>query len=115
MIIAKGIPQTYKSLKTRLSQYQLTIFFVLVLLIGWSPWYTRGGTMLFFSPAISAILVIWLLGGKKGLLEFMRRIFRWRVKPVWYLVALFAGAVTSLGAVAIFSLIDGTVPTFAHF
>jgi uncharacterized protein with PQ loop repeat len=44
MIIAKGIPQTHKSLKTRLSQYQLTIFFVLVLLIGWSPWYTSGGT-----------------------------------------------------------------------
>jgi len=104
-----------QSILSRIAKYRLIIFFALVLVIGWLPWYTGGSGVLFFSPAISALIVVALFGGKKELIEFARRIFRWRVRPAWYLFALFAGAIISLAAIAVFSLFGVSSLAFPLF
>jgi uncharacterized protein len=42
-----------------------------------------------FAPSLAAILVAWLLPGAGGARPLFRQVRRWRVRPIWYLVALF--------------------------
>lgn len=41
-----------------------------------------------YGPMLSAVIVTWLTGGVSGLRELFRRILKWRVQPVWWLVAI---------------------------
>lgn len=41
-----------------------------------------------FGPMLAALLVTWKSEGQDGLKELIRRITKWRVKPVWWLVAV---------------------------
>ena len=44
----------------------------------------------------SSVLVTWACGGWRAVRELLGRTFRWRVHPVWYLVALFVVPVVAL-------------------
>jgi uncharacterized protein len=46
-----------------------------------------------FGSALAGFIVAWATGGKEGMRELRRRIFRWRVNPGWYL-AIIAGVPT---------------------
>lgn len=41
-----------------------------------------------YGPMLSAIIVTWLTGGISGLRELFGRMLKWRVQPVWWLVAI---------------------------
>ena len=41
-----------------------------------------------YGPMLAAIIVTWLTGGVSGLKELFGRILKWRVQPVWWLVAI---------------------------
>ena len=41
-----------------------------------------------YGPMLAAMVVTWLADGRDGLRDLFRRMFRWRVRPVWWLVAL---------------------------
>jgi uncharacterized protein len=41
-----------------------------------------------FGPAIAAIVVAALTGGRRNVLQLLRRLGHWRVRPMWYLIAL---------------------------
>jgi membrane protease YdiL (CAAX protease family) len=41
-----------------------------------------------YGPMLSAIIVTALTGGKTGVKTLFKRIARWRVKPIWWLVAI---------------------------
>ena len=43
------------------------LFFILTLLIGWSPWLIGRGYIIIAAPTIAAIIVTILVDGKKGL------------------------------------------------
>lgn len=69
--------------------------FVLVLLAG-------------YGPALAAILVTALASGGAGLKDLGARLVRWRVAPVWYLVALALPVLSQLAGRALFILFNGT-------
>jgi membrane protease YdiL (CAAX protease family) len=97
---------------SRIKQYQIPIFFVLTLLIGWFPWYTGKGGIVIVAPTLAGLIVAFLAQGKDGLLEVLRRIVRWRAGVRWYLLVLFLPVLTSLVAVGIHVLFGGTAPQF---
>src|SRR5712691_722191 len=41
-----------------------------------------------FAPSLAAILVAWLLPGAGGARTLFRQLKRWRIHPIWYLIAL---------------------------
>ncbi|MFX1485017.1 MAG: CPBP family intramembrane glutamic endopeptidase [Promethearchaeota archaeon] len=43
-----------------------------------------------YGPLLSALIVTWLRGGKESLREILGRMSRWRIRPVWLIVALFS-------------------------
>src|SRR5262249_26340136 len=114
-----------------LKHYQLLAFFVFTFGITWGGWFlllvlqsnllpfkwdvhSLSATLLFrlsgWGPAIAAILLTTLIGGKQGLREFFSRFVRWRVGPGWYAVALFSFLVMTLVVIALSPLMTGTLP-----
>ena len=67
-------------MKFRIKQYQIPVFFVLTLLIGWFPWYTGGGGIIIVAPTMAGLIVAALAERKDGLLAVLRRMVRWRVQ-----------------------------------
>lgn len=40
-----------------------------------------------FGPLLSALIVTWLNDGERGLRSLTARLFKWQVRPIWWLVA----------------------------
>jgi uncharacterized protein len=81
----------------------LIVFFVLAYVFSWWPWplYAFGlspSPIIAFGPFVAAILVLALTTGKGGVVTLLRRMVRWRVRPVWYAVALLLPVAISGGA-----------------
>jgi len=114
-----------------LKHYQLLAFFVLTYGITWGGWFllfalqsdllpfrldpNSLATILLFrlsgwGPAIAAVVLTALIGGKHGLREFFSRFVRWRVGPGWYAAALFSFLVITLIVLALSPLLIGTLP-----
>jgi membrane protease YdiL (CAAX protease family) len=84
-------------------RYPVTTFFVLAYAITWLVWVPRAlvsagylhselpvalGDFWTYGPAIAAILVAALWGGRAGLRELGSRLIRWRVGVGWYALVL---------------------------
>jgi membrane protease YdiL (CAAX protease family) len=84
-------------------RYPLIVFFVLAYVFSWWTWplYAFGlspSPIIAFGPFLAAILVLALTTGKGGVVTLLRRMVRWRVRPVWYAVALLLPVAISGGA-----------------
>jgi len=84
-------------------RYPVIVFFVLAYVFSWWPWplYALGlspSLIIAFGPFLAAILVLALTTGKGGVVTLLRRMVRWRVRPVWYAVALLLPVAISGGA-----------------
>lgn len=115
-----------------LSRRPLVSFFALAYLgswVAWSPWWLSESGIgllryelpfaavaginqlgLFAGPFTASLLVTRVVEGKEGLRRFTARLFRWRVGPLWWVLAL--GAVplaTGLG----YLLMSGSAFAFA--
>ena len=99
-------------MKSLIKRYQIPVFFVLTLIIGWFPWYTGGGGIIIVAPTLAGLIVAALAEGKDGLLAVLRRMVRWRVHVRWYLLILLFPVLTSLVAVGVHVLLGGTAPQF---
>jgi hypothetical protein len=44
-------------MKLLIKQYQIPVFFVLTLLIGWLPWYTGRGGVIIVAPTLAGLLM----------------------------------------------------------
>jgi uncharacterized protein len=78
-----------------LARHPLLTFTVLTLVISWLPVipYALGlfpGTLLACGPFLAAIVTAAVVGGRKGLRTYFRRLIRWRVGVGWYVLALLA-------------------------
>jgi membrane protease YdiL (CAAX protease family) len=65
-----------------------------------------------FGPAIAAILVAAITARERGLEDLLSRLFVWRVKITWYLVALFLPLLMVLAAAGLTALLG--IPTTAE-
>jgi uncharacterized protein len=64
-------------------------WFLLAIGVWRLPWQgPAAGVATFIGPGLAAVAMTVLVGGKPGLRELLRRCVRWRVAPVWYVVAL---------------------------
>lgn len=91
LAIAFGISWAAWGLLVVLAQRQVTSY-------GAGPYmtlYVVGG----LGPTIAAYLAVWRTREQAPVSEFNRRVLRWRVRPVWYLLAL--GLPVALGLMAI--------------
>jgi membrane protease YdiL (CAAX protease family) len=102
-------------MKSFLKQNQISIFFVVTLLIGWLPWYTGRGSIIIAAPSIAALIVAFLADGWKGVLDIFRRLGRWRANWRWYVFILFSPVALYLIAVGVYVLLGGTAPQFPLF
>jgi membrane protease YdiL (CAAX protease family) len=102
-------------MKTFINRYQISIFFIVTLLIGWLPWYTGRGSIIIAAPSIAALIVAFLADGWKGVLDIFRRLGRWRANWRWYVFSLFSPVALYLTAVGVYILLGGTAPQFPLF
>ncbi len=102
-------------------RHPLIVFFVLAYALPWLVWATSiaqvHGWIGFHIPqplafwvglTLATYLAAALTGGLPAVKDLLRRLARWRVAPVWYLVALALTGVLSLIAILIYRLLGGS-------
>jgi membrane protease YdiL (CAAX protease family) len=92
---------------------ELVIFFALSYLIAWStlPW----GSFLALSPLLSAIIVVSIAEGWRGLAQVGRRLIRWRVNWIWYAAAIILPLLTHAVAIGLNVAAGAPAPSMAQF
>jgi hypothetical protein len=96
-------------------KHPLIAFFVLAYLLTWwiypllrfSPLLGIPGL---FGPALAAIIMAAVTGGKSGVKHLLSRVVLWRVGVRWYVIALGLPTVLSLAAAGVYYLFDGSRP-----
>jgi membrane protease YdiL (CAAX protease family) len=68
--------------------------------------------VLHYGPALAAILLVAVTGGRNALRDFLGKLGHWRVEIGWYLFVLLFPLLVHLGAVVIDVLLGGQWPTF---
>lgn len=94
-----------------LKRHSLVLFFVLAYLFSWIVWSTSiaqaNGSLSFHIPdafafiglSLAAVIAALVSGGRKAFMDLIHRWVRWRMNPIWYVVALLLTPV--LGGIAI--------------
>jgi len=103
-------------MKTFIRRYQIGLFFLLTLFIGYYPWWGFG-IMGFFPGGMSfaGVIIVALTGGWKELKEVLLRWLKWRVNWHWYAAALLVPALVSFIAVGVHIILGGKMPSFGLF
>jgi membrane protease YdiL (CAAX protease family) len=77
---------------------------------------TAAQSIMFLSgwgPGVAAIIVCGTTAGKIGVRGLLRRYLVWRVRPIWYLTALFGTAGFILGGIELSRLLGARTPALA--
>ena len=64
-------------------------------------------TIATLGPAVAAILVVWVEGGRSSVRALLAQAGRWRVKPIWYAIALIGPALVMLAAFLLWRVLGG--------
>jgi uncharacterized protein len=75
------------------ARHDLVLYFALAYVLSWPLWplvilNPDSSPLLPFGPLIAAVIVSLWAGGKRGLWALVRQLGRWRVHPIWYVIAL---------------------------
>ena len=86
-----------------IARHQLAVFVVLAFALSWSVWplvvlNPASSPMVPFGPALAALAVTALAGGRRAVLDLLRQLTRWRAGARWYLAALSPLALTPLAS-----------------
>jgi uncharacterized protein len=91
------------------ARHDLVLYFVLAYLLSWALWplvilNSTSSPLVPFGPLIAAVIVALLAGGRRELWALLGQLTRWRVHPIWYVIALLGpfmlAALTALLAIA---------------
>jgi membrane protease YdiL (CAAX protease family) len=104
-----------------IKRHSLLMFFILAFIFPWLVWGTTiaqsQGLLSFHIPQslafwiglnLATYITAALTGGWSAIKDLFRRILRWRVQPIWYLIALFLTGVLSLASIGIHLVLGGT-------
>jgi len=88
------------------ARHDLLLYFTLAYLLSWALWplvilNPTSSPLVPFGPLIAAVIVSLLAGGPKELWALLRQLTRWRVHPIWYLIALLGPFVMAVVAAAL--------------
>jgi membrane protease YdiL (CAAX protease family) len=135
-------PNSSSLIRGVVARHPVAAFLVMAFVIGWGgmlplllsqsgpfgvlpielPWKPFTAILSIFGLALPAFLVTAATGGKDGVRDLLRRIFRWRVGVHWYLLALFGllvatllGAIPFLGVVPLETLAQNWTLLFTVF
>jgi membrane protease YdiL (CAAX protease family) len=95
-----------------LKKHQIIIFLALTFIFSWYPWYTGGVGFKAAGPSYAGLIVVALVGGWAGIKEMLRRLVRWRVGIIWWVVAFLGPLAIVLAAIGIRMLGGGDAPNF---
>lgn len=81
------------SVRSWVARHELGLFFVLAFLLSWTLWplvllNADSAPLVPFGPLAAALIVSALSGGWRAVAALMSQLGRWRVRPLWYVVAL---------------------------
>jgi len=100
-------------MKIFIKQHQVIIFLVLTFVISWFPWYAGiAPEVLAIGPSISAFIIVFTIGGKRGFFDLFRPFGRWKANIGLWGLALFGMAALYLIALGIHLLTGGEAPPF---
>ncbi|MGB2965175.1 MAG: type II CAAX endopeptidase family protein [Anaerolineales bacterium] len=100
-------------MKKFINTYQIGIFFILTFLFSWFPWYAGiAPEVMTMGPSLAAILIVLIVGGKRGFADLLRPFGRWKSNLGVWLSALFGPALLYLGGLAVYMLLGGKAPPF---
>jgi membrane protease YdiL (CAAX protease family) len=88
------------------ARHDLLLYFILAYAVSWAIWplvlVNPGSSPLVpFGPLIAAVIVALLAGGLRELRALLGQLLRWRVHPIWYVIALLGPFVLAAGAAAL--------------
>ncbi len=118
-VMAIAALTNWNSLVGLLRKYPLTSFFTLALGLTWLafvpyfystdsiPWFT-------FGPMVAAVIMAGVTGGRKALKALAASTFRWKVNPVWYLVAIGLPFATQYLSVLLNPLLGSAAPAWGN-
>jgi membrane protease YdiL (CAAX protease family) len=96
-----------------IKEHPLAAFFALAYALSW--WSVPvDGTQFAFGPLLAAIVVSTLLGGKAGLMAWLRRCTQWRAGLGWYAAALLLPFGINAAAAGLAVLFGARTPTAAQ-
>ncbi len=94
-------------------RHPVTAFFVLAYVLAWGaiPWNS------FFAPGalLAALVVVGITSGTAGLRALGSRLVRWRVAPVWYVLAIGVPAFVFVAAIAVNVSAGAPPPSLSQF
>ena len=100
-------------MKSFVGRYQISIFFALTFVISWFPWYAGiAPEVLAWGPSVAAFIVVAYIGGKRGLLDFLRPFGHWHVGFKFWGIAIFGPAFLFLIGLGVYLLLGGEAPPF---
>ncbi len=103
-------------MKSFIRQHQIFIFFVLVIVLSWFPWYVGiAPETATFMPSLLGLVMAFAVGGKQGGLDLLRSAVRWRVLPRYWLIAWFGPLLIFVIGLGIYLILGGQAPSFMVF
>ena len=96
-----------------LKRNEIFSFFALTFILSWFPWYTGiAPEVLNIGPSLAAFTIVFILGGKSGLKDFLRPFTRWKSNFGYWVIAVFGIAILYLIGLAIHLISGGEAPPF---
>jgi membrane protease YdiL (CAAX protease family) len=100
--------QRENSFRAWVSHHEVALYLALAYGISWTIWplvllNPESSPLVPFGPGLAAVLVAFMAGGRRELMELLRQLGRWRVNARWYGIALglpLAITAAALGAAA---------------
>jgi membrane protease YdiL (CAAX protease family) len=106
--------ETQNSVRAFTIQNSFLVYVVLTLILGWIPWYLGiQPTQLWFVPFLTALIMAPIVGGRKGLGTFLRRMVRIRAPWYTWVLVIFLPAAIAIASLGIHTLLGGQLPEAA--
>jgi hypothetical protein len=88
------------------ARHDLLLYFILAYVVSWAIWplvivNPESTPLVPFGPLIAAVIVSLLAGGLRELRALLGQLLRWRVHPIWYVMALLGPFVLTAAAAAL--------------